>query len=221
MKHPDMKVIQTEDGSHSLYRADINETYHSFHGARGESLHVFIAHGLKTLPHPTLRIFEVGMGTGLNVFLSALFATGYQRSVEMVTIEPIPVKKEIYTQLNFGQTDSESKLLNSIHEGPWEDSYLLQPNFSLLKKNCTLEAFQWEEKGFDIIYFDAFAPSKQPEVWSMDNLQKCFDLLNPLGILTTYCAQGQFKRNLKTIGFEVESLPGAMGKKEMVRAFKP
>lgn len=221
MKSPQLKLIETEDGSHSLYREDLHETYHSFNGARGESLHIFIEHGLSTLAKPSLKVFEVGMGTGLNVFLTALFASENAVKVEMVSIEPIPVDLALYQQLNYGKTEEERNLLQKIHQGAWEHSVSLSPYCELTKIEQTLEQVSLPTNHFDMIYFDAFAPSKQPDIWSTDNLEKCFSCLLPGGVMTTYCAQGQFKRNLKAVGFEVETLPGAMGKKEMVRAKKP
>ena len=218
-----LKLITTEDGSHSLLREDLNETYHSFHGARSESAYVFIEQCLHYYAEHTkkgpIHIFEVGFGTGLNAFLAAAYAAEHQLSLEFHTVEPFPVKPDIYQQLNFGQSEEERSLLNALHESGWESPRSITNHFSLVKYETTLEDFS-EARDFDMIFFDAFAPSKQAEVWELTNLKKCFDLLQPGGILTTYCAQGQFKRNLAAAGFEVQTLKGAMGKKEMVRGVK-
>lgn len=220
-----IKLIQTEDGSSSLYREDLNETYHSFHGAIGESRHVFIQYGLEPLmmrfPDETIQVFEVGMGTGLNVFLTALSALAAERRISMTTLEPIPIGSELAQSLNYGKFHDEQALLHRIHEADWEIDVTLTDFFTFLKSMQKLEEAKVDAERFHIVYFDAFAPSKQPEMWAIENLQKCFDILKSGGYLVTYCAQGQFKRNLKSVGFEVESLPGAMGKKEMVRAVKP
>ena len=117
------------------------------------------------------------------------------------------------------RTENAKLLLQQIHACLWEEKQVLNDSFALTKYETTLESYT-KDQDFDIIFFDAFAPSKQPEVWSLDNIKKCHDLLKSEGILTTYCAQGQFKRNLKEAGFEIEALPGAMGKKQMVRAKK-
>jgi tRNA U34 5-methylaminomethyl-2-thiouridine-forming methyltransferase MnmC len=218
---PNLKIIETEDGSHSVYREDLKETYHSFHGAKGESQHVFIEYGLSTIEKPKINVFEVGMGTGLNVFLTALEAARRGVSIRYDTIEPIPLDKRLYGALNYGRKEEELNLLQLIHSSAWDIPVKITAHFEFTKQKKTLESVALEENHFDIVYFDAFAPSKQPELWSLDNLKKCYNSLIAGGILTTYCAQGQFKRNLKSIGFEVESLPGAMGKKEMVRARKP
>ncbi|MFY0605660.1 MAG: tRNA (5-methylaminomethyl-2-thiouridine)(34)-methyltransferase MnmD [Cyclobacteriaceae bacterium] len=224
MTNHSLKLITTEDGSHSLLREDLNETYHSFHGARTESLYVFIEKCLEyyLTEHSveSVSIFEVGFGTGLNALLTANYAEKRNVLVDFHSVEPIPVPKDIYAELNFAESEEEAKILQSLHDSPWELAELITDNFSLTKYQSTLEQFD-SIGGFDMVYFDAFAPSKQAEIWNLENIEKCFGLLKKGGILTTYCAQGQFKRNLATVGFEVETLKGAMGKKEMVRAHKP
>lgn len=218
-----IKIITTEDGSHSLFDDELNETYHSTRGARGESLHVFIKEGLERWlsghSSSEVRILEVGLGTGLNAFLTTQFTAEKKQKIHFTSLEPFPVSKELYEKLNFHQSDTEHQLLMDIHQSEWEKEVEISTLFTLCKSIQKLEDFS-SQKNFDIIFFDAFAPSKQPEVWSLENIQKCYDLLSAGGILTTYCAQGQFKRNLAEAGFEVATLKGAMGKKEMVRAVK-
>jgi tRNA U34 5-methylaminomethyl-2-thiouridine-forming methyltransferase MnmC len=69
-----------------------------------------------------------------------------------------------------------------------------------------------------VVYFDAFAPEKQPEVWSPELFSRIFSSMNPGGILTTYCAKGSIRRMMQETGFTVERIPGASGKREMLRA---
>ncbi|MEQ8626475.1 tRNA (5-methylaminomethyl-2-thiouridine)(34)-methyltransferase MnmD [Ekhidna sp.] len=218
-----IKIITTEDGSHSLFDEELNETYHSTRGARGESMHVFIREGLEHWlsgnQTEEIRILEIGLGTGLNAFLTAQFAERHSQKIHFTSLEPFPIEKEIYENLNLYQSEEERGLLLKIHESNWEQESKISSNFTLQKTKSKLEDFT-TSNSFHIIYFDAFAPSKQPEVWSLENLKKCFSLLDRGGILTTYCAQGQFKRNLIEGGFKVETLQGAMGKKEMVRGVK-
>ena len=218
-----IKIITTEDGSNSLFDEELNETYHSTRGAKGESMHVFIKEGLEhwisNHQKEEVRILEIGLGTGLNAFLTAIWAQERSQKIHFTSLEPFPVEKSIFENLNFYQSEKEKRLLMDIHQSEWEKEVEMVSNFSLCKTALKLEHFNTSEH-FHIIYFDAFAPSKQPDVWSLDNLKKCFRLLYTKGILTTYCAQGQFKRNLNKAGFEVETLQGAMGKKEMVRGKK-
>ncbi len=223
MSTPEIKLITTQDGSHSLLRSDINETYHSFHGARTESLYVFIEQCLNYYfeknHDSSISIFEVGFGTGLNALLAASFARDKGISINFTTLEPIPVPEEIYQKLDFGFEAREHEMILKLHDCGWEMRQELDEKFGLTKHKTTLESFETSEQ-YDLIFFDAFAPSKQAEVWELSNIKKCFSLLKPGGVLTTYCAQGQFKRNLAAAGFAVETLKGAMGKKEMVRAHK-
>jgi len=218
-----IKIIITEDGSHSLFDDELDETYHSTRGALGESQHVFIKEGLeyhsKAHKGSTLDILEVGLGTGLNAFLTLNYSEEHQVKTSFTSLEPFPIEKEIWENLNYYQSEKEKVILQKIHEANWEREVEISSQFRLKKTIARLELFN-TSKLFHLIYFDAFAPSKQAEVWSLENLQKCFSLLNTNGILVTYCAQGQFKRNLAEVGFEVETLQGAMGKKEMVRATK-
>lgn len=218
-----IKIITTEDGSHSLYDEELNETYHSTRGAKGESLHVFIKEGLEYWRSKNqteeICILEIGLGTGLNAFLTAQFAEANSQTILFTSLEPFPIDKDIFQNLNYYESDSEKALMLNIHESEWEKEVEITKSFKLFKSTSKLESFN-SSRLFDLIYFDAFAPSKQPEVWSLDNLKRCYSMLSIGGMLTTYCAQGQFKRNLAEAGFEVETLQGAMGKKEMVRGTK-
>ncbi|MEQ8470155.1 MAG: tRNA (5-methylaminomethyl-2-thiouridine)(34)-methyltransferase MnmD [Marinoscillum sp.] len=223
MTNHKLKLITTQDGSHSLLREDMNETYHSFHGALGESKYVFIEQGLEYLVETKklteISVLEVGFGTGLNAYLSAICAQNHQVKINYHTLEPYPVPEELYARFNFAETDKLKALLQQLHQVEWGQPIQVSSFFNFQKYQVTLEEFESKEL-FDVIFFDAFAPSKQAEVWQLSNIQKCFDSLNKEGILTTYCAQGQFKRNLKSAGFEIETLKGAQGKKEMVRGIK-
>ncbi len=218
MNSPKVRLITTQDGSNSLYLNDLDETYHSTKGALGESAYIYIEQGINTLTHRKLTLFEVGFGTGLNALLTFNYALKKKINVSYHTLEPYPIPEAFVSQLGYAKNPKESDILNQMH-GVSEDPLVLDPLFTFQKYHCTLEKFSSEQL-FDIIYFDAFAPSKQPDIWARPNLEKAYSLLMPGGILVTYCAQGQFKRDLAAIGYEVEILPGAMGKKEMVRAKK-
>lgn len=219
-----LKIITTEDGSHSLYNEELKETYHSFHGALQESIYVFIEKGLRYwrtksgLPKE-VEIFEVGFGTGLNALLVAQFAMENKVKIKFTTLEPFPLALETINQLNYatliGQDDLQM-VFEEIHSCEWGQTIEINPYFSIHKNKCKLEDFQTDQR-FDVLFFDAFAPSKQAELWTIDLLQKCYDIMHEGGVFVTYSAKGQLKRDLKTVGFEVETLPGPPGKKEMVR----
>lgn len=223
MRSPNLKLITTDDGSKSVFREDLNETYHSSRGAKGESDYVFIQKALNYFQEVTgkrqISILEIGLGTGLNAFLTARRAEELQIDINYYGIEPYPLPYEIHNDLAYGDNDQENLLLKSIHSSKWEELTPLTDHFRLQKFKTSLEEF-FINKPIDIVYFDAFAPSKQPELWSLQNLRKCFELLGHQGVLTTYCAQGLFKRNMAEVGFDVQTLEGALGKKEMVRGVK-
>jgi tRNA U34 5-methylaminomethyl-2-thiouridine-forming methyltransferase MnmC len=221
----EIKIIESGDGSHTLLHSTLNETYHSMHGAVQESEHVFIRSGLEPLipAKKTIRIFEVGFGTGLNAWLTYKKVENSDTKIIYHSLEPFPLKESIYTQLNYTKS-SENKNLQDfflqIHQAEWNKEVELNNNFILKKIKLKLEDYTPVDQNFDLVYYDAFAPSKQAEVWLPENLQKVYALLTKEGILVTYCARGQFKRDLKEIGFLVETLPGPPGKKEMTRGKK-
>lgn len=219
-----IKIITTEDGSHSLYHEGLKETYHSFHGALQESIYVFIEKGLRFWRNKSglpkeVSIFEVGFGTGLNALLAAQFAMENMVKINYTTLEPFPLAIDLVEKLNYSEQIGLAHLteiFKMLHQGEWNEVIVLEDFFHFTKLQTKLEDFVTTEK-FDVVFFDAFAPNKQAELWEIDMLQKCYDLLNEGGVFTTYSAKGQLKRDLKTVGFEVETLPGPPGKKEMVR----
>ena len=220
------RFLITEDGSHTLYVPELDETYHSIHGARQESEHVFIQHGLRytvqQLNKKKPSVLEVGFGTGLNAWLTAMAAQKLICPVSYTTIEAHPLTGEEVQSLNYpalATHQHEAEIFFKIHESAWEDFMEISP-FFLLKKVCTTLQEYKHDQCFDICYFDAFAPSKQPEMWHIDMLKKVAGCLRDEGVFVTYCAKGQLKRDLKSLGFEVETLEGPPGKKEMVRAVK-
>ena len=217
-----MKLEQTADGSYTLYVPELDEHYHSVKGALTESQHIFIDMGLKhssvTAPH----ILEIGLGTGLNCVLTLLEAKESQRHVHYTGIERYPLNEEIIRKLNYpsiiGKECEEDYF--AIHQAPWEEDVCLSPWFTLHKMEGDFTHYSFEQK-YDIIYFDAFAPEKQPEMWEQSLFDNLYQVLNEGGILTTYCAKGVVRRMLQTAGFKVERLPGPPGgKREILRATK-
>ena len=221
----DPRIIETSDGSHSIYLPFLKETYHSSHGAITESKHVFISAGLdyyleKHNPDE-IRIFEVGFGTGLNALLSLKWAEEKKVKITYHSIEQFPLGKEMFTTLNYGRLLGDEKSFLKLHEAVWDEEIQISEYFILKKIRSEWTGYKIPEAFYNVIYYDAFAPSKQPEMWSPELIIKCFNALPDGGILTTYCAQGQFKRNMTAAGFVLDVLPGPMGKKEMVRGLNP
>ncbi|MBB77666.1 MAG: SAM-dependent methyltransferase [Crocinitomicaceae bacterium] len=216
------KIILTKDGSSTIFLPEIKETYHSKYGAIEEANHVFIKNGLNFFHKSSLKIFEMGFGTGLNCLLTAIKSIEIKVNIEYSTVEPYPITRKVLNDLNYTSIigDKYFDLYNKIHNVNWESRYIISQNFSLKKNQSTIQDYSFKKQYFDIIFYDAFGPRVQPELWSVDVLQKNYFGLRQGGILVTYCAQGQFKRNLKKIGFKVLSMPGPVGKREMTIAMK-
>lgn len=220
------QLIKTGDGSHSLFNPLLNETYHSHHGALQESLYVFIKKGLDAWLEQhsaakSLSVLEVGFGTGLNAMLALQWARKHGIKLHFTTLEPYPISTAIAKELNYGELLEDKEDFLRLHETTWEEDVLLYDYFVLHKTEQSLEQVSFPEAQFDVVFFDAFAPSKQPELWEKPLLEKVAGAMHTSGIFCTYCAKGQLKRDLKEVGLKVETLPGAPGKKEMVRATKP
>lgn len=219
-----LKIITTHDGSHSLLNPELNETYHSVHGARQESLHVFIKHGLEYVMEQQnkahVKILEIGFGTGLNALLTAEYAKANNLTIEYTTLEAFPVNESIWQQLNYAQNESEQKIFYNLHHAGWNEWTELVAGFMLKKVNATLQLVSLDRTYFDLVYFDAFAPNKQPEMWELPMLQKTIDALNDQGVFVTYCAKGQLKRDLISLHLNLSSLQGPPGKREMIRGVK-
>ena len=210
----------TEDGSTTLYRPDLDEHYHSIHGAIQESMHVFIEAGLKKCKSDSLKILEIGFGTGLNALLTMINAN--KKHIVYHSIEKFPLEKNIVEKLNFPSIINSTVSVNwlkKIHETKWNKEYEIEPWFKLKKIEADFLEHNFE-KGYDLVYFDAFAPEKQPELWNIEIFQKIFDSMSDNAILTTYCAKGSVRRAMLSCGFVVERIPGPPGKRQMMRAVK-
>ncbi len=221
---PDVLFVITADGSHTLLNTALHETYHSIHGALQESKHVFIHRGLdfvsKSLGKSTINILEVGFGTGLNTLLTLQQSRTDSLTIQYTTLETFPVEEEIWSQLNYVESAEAKEQFEKLHRAIWNEAENIYSDFILKKLHTTLQRVELESNRYDLIYFDAFAPNKQPEMWELPMLQKIVDAMKPGGLFVTYCAKGQLKRDLKSAGLIVETLQGPPGKREMVRAVK-
>lgn len=222
-----LTLITTTDGSHTLRNELLQETYHSVHGAIQESAHVFIKHGLhyaldRDQPDK-LTVLEVGFGTGLNTLLTAMDKATAGVEICYDTIEAFPVPIEHVRLLNYPDMlgrDEVGDLFERIHMASWGDSHLLKSGFTFCKVQTDLCKTQLEKSHYDIVYFDAFAPAKQPELWTLEVISLVVDALKPRGIFVTYSAKGQLKRDLVGLGMRLEVQKGPPGKAEMIRAIK-
>ncbi|MRR19611.1 SAM-dependent methyltransferase [bacterium] len=217
--NPELKI--TQDGSHTLYVPSLDEHYHSHFGAITESKHIFINAGLASLPVGMVSILEVGFGTGLNALLTAVYAGEHKIAVNYTSLEKYPLDPEIVSHLNYGALSGThgQELFDAIHSAPWGTAVRITEWFSLNKilSDLTIDG---PEGLYDLIYYDAFGPDKQPEMWTMEVMSRIAAITRPGSVLVTYSAKGSLKRMLKALGFEVTLLPGPPGKRVMTRAVK-
>ena len=215
------KLVETADGSHTIYVPELDEHYHSIHGAIQESTHIFINSGFGFCKADPLNVFEVGFGTGLNALLTALTSTEGTREVNYTSVEKYPLSDDIIKSLNYHMFTGEEgeNIFKMIHASKWNVLQNICKHFNLKKINADITTTSFSGI-YDLIYFDAFGPDKQPEMWS----RKIFEMVSEItaigGILVTYSAKGDVKRNLRACGFDVTLLPGPPGKRQIIRAVK-
>jgi tRNA U34 5-methylaminomethyl-2-thiouridine-forming methyltransferase MnmC len=218
-----LTLVITKDGSHTLFVPALNDHYHSTYGAIQESKHVFINEGLKCCPKKNITVFEIGFGTGLNALLTAMESISQNIKITYHTIENNPLGIKTICQLNYPDIlklkDNTRKLFYDMHNAQWDKELELHMNFRITKIKNDITEFSIPFT-YDVVFFDAFAPAKQPEMWDISVFQKIYDNMAPGGLLATYCAKGAVKRILKSAGFSVESVQGPPGKREMIRARK-
>lgn len=219
-----MEICITQDGSHSLILRNEGVFYRSKYGAVMEARHVYIEAGLfyKSIEKKSIRLLEVGLGTGLNAFLSFIEAKKYGLEIHYLAIEANPIPLGTAEELNYPQVlnaHDYDEVFMQLHRSDWGKEIELAERFAFKKMNDKVQNIDFDEQ-FDLIYFDVFAPNFEPELWERQMLEKMFHALLPGGIMVTYCAKGEFKRTLKAIGFQVEALQGPPGRREMTRAKK-
>ena len=216
-----IEVLITEDGSSSLRRKDLGEGYHSTFGAIAEGVHIFINAGLRNIEkHSLINILEIGFGTGLNAILTLDYSNKENQNIYYETIEKYPLSKEIISQLNYGKVLSLEEEFLKIHSVSWNENAEINNLFSIHKIDKPAENLNYKANFFDIIYFDAFAPQFEENLWQQEMFAKLYSSLKEGGLLVTYCCKGDVKRALKASGFQIEKLPGPKGKREILRAKK-
>lgn len=220
-------IITTADGSKTIQIGEWNEQYHSIHGAVQEAKHVFIKMGLNHFLDlykvKSLRVLEMGLGTGLNAFITILEAETRNLHIQYEAIEAYPVPKHELSQLNYPNllaNDNQQSLFETIHGVSWATPSSITTNFTLTKIHQYFSKLEYVSL-FDLVYFDAFGPRVQPDLWTPDMFKRMFNALKPQGVLVTYSAKGSVRRAMQSVGFFVERLEGPPGKREMLRATKP
>jgi len=217
-----LELTTTGDGSHTLFNSQTGEHYHSIHGAIQESGHVFINAGLRSIAPRSemIHILEVGFGTGLNCLLTFAEHQILAKPVTYTACEPFPISKSLVGALNYCRSEGLQgfePVFSDMHQKP-EGKTLLGNDFLLIRLLSGLEETELPEGSFDLVYFDAFSPEAQPELWKPEIFRKIRRSMKPGGALVTYCAKGLVRRTLQQAGFSAERLPGPPGKREMLRA---
>ncbi len=218
-------IITTKDGSQTLFIPELNENYHSINGALQESMHIYINTGLKLFDKKSeVKIFEVGFGTGLNALVTYYYRNEIGNKTIFHSVEKYPLTKKEYSTLNYPSIITSNNELvgvfDKMHSCSWDEITKIDSDF-LLKKISGALSDNILENNYHIVYFDAFAPEIQPNLWTVEVFRKMYNALTKNGVLVTYSAKGQVRRNLQSVGFNVERLPGPLGKREMIRATKP
>jgi len=217
----DRKIVITADGSHTIYVPGMDEHYHSVNGAVQESDHIFIRNGFDFCNYDPLHIFEAGFGTGLNALLTAIRSLHGRPQVFYTSVEKYPLEDAVIKSLNYELFTGEegSHLFKQIHDCEWGRMTEICRNFSIMKMHADLVSDEIHGT-YNLIYFDAFGPDKQPEIWTAEVFRKISEITSPGGIFVTYSSKGDVKRNLRQFGFEVTLLPGPPGKRHIIRAVK-
>jgi len=216
-------LIITEDGSHTLSIPELNEHYHSVHGAINESKHIYIEAGLNfVIKNKTnINVLEIGFGTGLNALLTFQEISKSNVFCEYTTVEAFPIEKEIYTKLNYSEkTGISNEIFLNFHNSAWNKKIFFSDKFILYKIHETIQKTFFEQNYFDVVYYDAFGPNVQAEMWTKDVFSSIYNSMKVGAVLVTYSTKGDVKRALKESGFSVEKLQGPKGKREILRAYK-
>jgi len=219
------RIITSDDGSHTIELIGQNEQYHSTHGAIQESNHVYIKHGLEIIAQneSEINILEIGMGTGLNVLLTWLFALEHGLKIKYLAIEAYPIEEHLWGKLNypfFIKNDKATDTFNKIHSSKWGIEEKLDKNFYFMKREELIQDSFLPKNVFNVVYYDAFNPDLEPDLWTKKVFEKVFLSMKNQSVLSTYSTKGVIKRALKSCGFKIEKKPGPPGKREILNAFK-
>ncbi len=215
------EIIKTNDGSTTIHLPEWDESYHSKHGAIQEAYHVFIKNGLSLFEGQSIAVLEIGFGTGLNCFITYLESKKNNQTIDYVGVEAYPVPLDEAMMMNYANeiNANENNLFRQLHECHWGHENVLSDTFTLTKRKQFFQDIK-DVAAYDLIYFDAFGFRVQPELWSEDIFAAMFKALKPNGVLVTYACRTSIKKAMFSAGFSVEKLPGAPGKREMLRATK-
>lgn len=220
------KIVTTKDGSKTIRIEDWDEHYHSIHGAIQEAMHVYIQAGLehymRVNPEDSITVLEAGFGTGLNALLTGLWAEKNSITLDYIGLEAYPISKKEIEALDYPKVLQEKEspsIYDRIHQASWEEWVDISKGVRLQKQQLFFSDLNLNHEA-DVVFYDAFGPRVQPELWEAPVFERFYNALKPGGILVTYSVKGTAKRALQAIGFEVDIIEGPPGKRHMMRAYK-
>ncbi len=216
------QIIITSDGSTTIHLPELNEQYHSKHGAIQEAYHVFVKNGLALFQNKNISILEIGFGTGLNCFITFLESKERNLVVDYAGVEAYPISTDELKKLNYVSelnAEQQKPIFNKMHTVSWNEKHTISEEFMLTKQQKFFDEID-DDTCYDLIYFDAFGARVQPELWTEQIFKKMYNALKKGGVLVTYSAKGSVRRAMQSVGFSVERLGGPPGKREMLRATK-
>ncbi len=223
-----VRIFQTEDGSFSLKHLELGESYHSKFGAYNESRHIFMESALNTWLNENhgispVRIFEMGFGTGLNAILAMDMAEQKHRKILYHSIELYPVDQTVYENLHYEQLVSPDYKIQAktIQTSAWNENIPVSTYFELRKQTASILDISLEAAYYDVLFFDAFSPDTQADLWTEAVFSKLFQASKPGAVLTTYCSKGEVRRALSKAGFQTRKIAGPKGKRDITFAQKP
>lgn len=217
-----MQLYKTNDGSFSLYNEDYKDYYHSLKdGAILETLykHIFpsFSHHLKiesnkedfttsTITRKSLRILDICFGLGYNSFFSLAYAKRLGINISIYSPElDFNLLKRLYgfcfPKVLNNYLDIKNVLDSILECGKYEEDKLSLELF-IGDARDYIQGFQ--DGYFDIIYQDAFSPSKNARLWSEEHFKSLYRILAQNGIITTYSSAANIRIRANNAGFMVE-----------------
>jgi tRNA U34 5-methylaminomethyl-2-thiouridine-forming methyltransferase MnmC len=220
------EIKTTKDGSKTLFINELNENYHSHHGALQEAEHVFIKNGLNLINDCEINILELGFGTGLNVLvtINEYLKTDKNHVINYFSLEKYPINESEVKDLAYFEHFDNPEFKNiyqKIHLADWEKSVEIISGFNLKKIECDFfDLKDIDLPKINLVYFDCFGARVQPDLWEKPLFELVSDKMAINGLLTTYSSKGSVRRILQELNFQVEKKQGPPGKREMINAIK-
>ncbi len=219
----------THDGSATLYSGRYAQTFASERGALSEAEHVYlVGSGVeqRLSEGHSVRVLEVGFGTGLNFFVTAAAcrknpaARLEYTALEHTLLDAATVQQLAYGNLLRSEVVEQYLVWRDVRESDEGTFETEQVRLNLLLGEATAQTLP--VRTFYAVYHDAFSPEVNSELWTEPFLAALVSALKPGGTLVSYCVQGAVRRRLQALGLTVAKRPGPVGgKREVLFARRP